>query len=50
MKNVRAEFQILDENEEVLIGYKSICCHMIFDVKMEDFRHKARFVMGEKMI
>jgi hypothetical protein len=26
--------------------YQDIRCHMIFDVKMEDFRHKARFVAG----
>jgi hypothetical protein len=26
--------------------YQDIRCHMIFDVKMEDFRRKARFVAG----
>jgi hypothetical protein len=26
--------------------YQEIRCHMIFDVKMEDFRRKARFVSG----
>jgi hypothetical protein len=26
--------------------YQEIRCHMIFDVKMEDFRRKARFVAG----
>ena len=36
MNNVRVAFQMLDENEEVPIGYKFICCHMIFDIKMED--------------
>ena len=43
MKNVRVAFQILDENEEVPIGYKFIRCHMIFDVKMKDFcrRHAS---------
>ena len=46
MKNVRVSFQILDENEEVPIGYKFIRCHMIFDVKMEDFRRKSRLVAG----
>ena len=44
MKNVRFAFQILDENKEVPIGYKFICCQMIFNVKMEDFCRKARFV------
>ena len=28
------------------IGYKFICCHMIFDVKMEDFCRKSRLVAG----
>ena len=49
MKNVRLAFQILDENEEVPIGYKFICCHMIFDVKMEDFCRKSRLVSGGHM-
>ena len=49
MKNVRVAFQILDENEEVPIGYKFIRCHMIFDVKMEDFRRKSRLVAGGHM-
>jgi hypothetical protein len=26
--------------------YQGIRCHIIFDVKMEDFRRKARFVAG----
>jgi hypothetical protein len=26
--------------------YQEIRCHMIFDIKMEDFRRKARFVAG----
>ncbi len=29
------------------IGYQKIPCHMIFDVKMEDFRQKARLVAGD---
>ena len=49
MKNVRVAFKILDDNEEVPIGYKFIRCHMIFDVKMEDFRRKARLVAGGHM-
>ena len=49
MNNVRVAFQILDENEEVPIGYKFICCHMIFDIKMEDFRRKSRRVAGSHM-
>ena len=49
MNNVRVAFQILNENEEVPIGYKFIRCRMIFDVKMEDFRRKSRFVAGGHM-
>ena len=49
MKNVRAASKILDKNEEVPIGYNFIRCHMIFDVKMEDFRRKSRLVAGGHM-
>ena len=28
------------------IGYQKIRCHMIFDIKQEDFCHKARLVVG----
>ena len=49
MKNVRVALQILDENEEVPIGYKFIRCHMIIYVKMEDFRRKSRLVAGGHM-
>ena len=37
MRNVRVAFKILDDTKEVPIGYKCIRCHMIFDVKMENF-------------
>ena len=46
MKNVKVAFQILSNGEVVPQGYTQICCHMIFDVKMEDFRRKARLVAG----
>ena len=49
MKNVRVVFQILDKKEEVPIGYKFIRCHIIFEVKMEDFRRKSRLVAGGHM-
>ncbi len=39
MKDVRIAFQP--------IGYKWIKCHMIFDIKIEDFRRKARMVAGQ---
>jgi hypothetical protein len=43
MKNVRIAFNILNGEESVPPTYQEIRCHMIFDVKMEDFRRKARF-------
>jgi hypothetical protein len=44
MKSVRISFKILNGEEPVPPTYQEIRCHMIFDVKMEDFRRKERFV------
>jgi hypothetical protein len=41
MKDVRVAFKILPDWQSAPIGYQKIPCHMIFDVKMEDFRRKA---------
>eukprot|EP00970_Alexandrium_tamarense_P003116 scaffold471_cov109-Alexandrium_tamarense.AAC.4 len=46
MKNVRVAFRILPDGERVPQNYQFVHCHMIFDVKMEDLRHKARLVAG----
>jgi hypothetical protein len=46
MQNVRIAFKILNGEESVPPTYQEIRCHMIFDVKMEDFRRKERFVAG----
>jgi hypothetical protein len=43
MKNVRIAFKILNGEESFPSTYQDIRCHMICDVKMEDFRRKARF-------
>ena len=40
MKNVRVAFKILDDGERPPPGFQFIRCHMIFDLKMEDFRRK----------
>ncbi len=37
MKEVCIAFNILPDGRSVPIGYQKIPCHMIFDVKMEDF-------------
>ena len=49
MKSVRFGFRTLKSGEKVPVGFKFIRCHMIFDVKMEDFRRKARLVAGGHM-
>jgi hypothetical protein len=49
MKNVHIAFQILNDADAIPPTYQDIRCHMIFDVKMEDFRRKARFFAGGHM-
>jgi hypothetical protein len=49
MKKVSVAFQMLKEGEAVPPTFQEICCHLIFDVKMKDFRRKARFVAGGHM-
>jgi hypothetical protein len=49
MKNVRAAFKILPNGTRAPNGYQRINCNMVFDVKMEDFRRKARLVAGGHM-
>jgi hypothetical protein len=46
MKEVCTAFNIIPGGHSLPIGYQKIPCHMIFDVKMEDFRQKARLVAG----
>ena len=37
----------MGNDEEKLIGYQKIRCHIIFDIKLgENFRRKARYVAG----
>ena len=49
MTNVRVAFDILKDGDRAPMGHKQINCHLIFDVKMEDFRRKARLVAGGHM-
>jgi hypothetical protein len=46
MNNVRIAFKVLNGEEAIPPTYQEIRCHMIFDVKMEGLRRKARFVAG----
>ena len=49
MTNVRVAFDILKDRDCAPIGHKQINYHLIFDVKMEDFRRKYRLVAGGNM-
>ena len=43
---VMIEFKLLDEGENTPPTYQEIRFHMIFDIKMEDFQQKDRYVAG----
>jgi hypothetical protein len=47
--SVNVSFKHLNDDEEVPVGYQYIDCHMIFDVKLDGFRRKARMVAGGHM-
>jgi hypothetical protein len=49
MNDLMVAFQLLEDDESVPVGYQYVQCHLIFDVKMENFRRKARFVAGGHM-
>jgi hypothetical protein len=49
MKNVHIALDILEDGLLPPDDYKFVCCHMVFDVKMEDFCRKARLVAGGHM-
>jgi hypothetical protein len=46
MKDVYVAIKILLDGQSAPISYQKIPCHMIFDIKMEDFCRKARLVAG----
>ena len=43
---VMIEFKLLDEGDNPPHTYQEIRCHMIFDINMEDFWRKTRYVAG----
>jgi hypothetical protein len=49
MSKVRIAFRTLDNDKAIPPTYQKIQCHMVWDVKMEDFSRKARFVAGGHM-
>ena len=44
---MRVAFDILGDRVAPPADHQYICCHMVFDVKMEDFSHKAQFIARE---
>jgi hypothetical protein len=44
MKEVQVAFRLLNDGEAIPPGYQEMSAHLVFDVKMEDFRRKARYV------
>jgi hypothetical protein len=49
MNAVRVAFKILDDNQEPPVGYQFMKCHMVFDIKLDGFKRKARLVAGGHM-
>ena len=46
MKDGQSYFKVTEVDHKLHIGYQQVHCHMIFDVKMENFLRKAWFVSG----
>ncbi len=46
-KDARVAFKLLLDGQSAPIGHQKKSCHMIVDIKMEDFCRKARLVAGE---
>ena len=42
MENVKVAFEVLLDRKLVHIGHQFVQCHIVLDIKMEDFRQKAR--------
>ena len=49
MHNIKDAFHILNEGENVPVGYQFVKCHMVFDIKMGMFQWKAHLVAGGHM-
>ena len=47
---MRAALKILEEGRKLPSGYQKIRFHIIFDIKMEDFRRKSILVAGGHVI
>jgi hypothetical protein len=50
MKNVGIAFKVLEDDTKVPVGYEFMQCHIIFDIKIDGFKRKARMVAGGHML
>ena len=50
MAAVRVAFKLLDDGQNPPPGHSYMDCHMIFDIKLDGFRRKARLVAGGRMV
>ena len=49
MSKVRVAFEVLEDGRDPPPTFQEMKCHLVFDVKMEDFQRKARLVAGGHM-
>ena len=49
MENVKILFQTIPEGEKPPNGFQYVYCHMVFDIKMENFHKKACLMVGGHM-
>jgi hypothetical protein len=49
MSAVRVAFKILNDGQEPPPGHQFMDCHMVFDIKLDGFKRKARLVAGGHM-
>ena len=48
LEKVRVAFEILPDEKKAPIHLQFVQCHIVFDIKIEDFRYKARLVSGDQ--
>ncbi|KAI2510101.1 Reverse transcriptase (RNA-dependent DNA polymerase) [Fragilaria crotonensis] len=49
MTKVRVAFEVLEDGRDPPPTFQEMRCHLVFDIKMEDFQRKARLVAGGHM-
>ena len=48
-ENVNMAYKILPDRINASIDHQFVQCHVIFDIKVEDFRHKTRLMAGDNI-